>query len=555
MTNVPSTPDDHARERGQVIVIFAGGILLFVLLLAVVLDISWYWANTLRVQRAADAAALAGAVLLPGRVDTGTDYAYLRARNEATKNGYTGTGTMVSGLCVPQGSVCVTPVQDSRATVGGNPNQLNVTITAPVPTFFMRVIGISSITTSRSSKAEYALPVPMGSPQNYYGVGLLRDAIVTTTTTPGTSTPGDSGWRVATGAPSGGQWSSTSGGVTSAVNSNDNQYAYETTNNQSQQWRDFGLAIPNPTGTQTVAIAGIEVRLTDAHISAACATSVNRLSVDLSWNGGGQWSTAVLAPPPPATLPTSATSGDYTLGSAADTTAWGAHPWQRTALVNDFSDANFRVRLTAIKGCPTFGTQLRLDMLEVRVSYTVDTPPVTTTTTNIQNAGVRSPYGDILAPQNFWGAMQSQGAPNIQGDAYMTKYQSRSGLPANPAYGWDEYYNYGVEMPAGATDGEVWIFDPGFCDVTTTAGTGENWTVGGAERVRKPSAGERVLRHVRHEGDALQHDRRRVTALQLRQYVQATLVRGLRHLRRARRNHACRRLLGPGLALRRQLAR
>ena len=96
MTHAPSTPRDQTRERGQVIVIFAGGILLFVLLLAVVLDVSWYWANTLRVQRAADAAALAGAVLLPGRVDTGTDYAYLRARNEATKNGYTGTGTIDS---------------------------------------------------------------------------------------------------------------------------------------------------------------------------------------------------------------------------------------------------------------------------------------------------------------------------------------------------------------------------------------------------------------------------------------------------------------------------
>ncbi len=47
------------------IVIFAGGIVLFMLLLAVVVDVSWYWANTLRVQRAADAAALAGVVWLP----------------------------------------------------------------------------------------------------------------------------------------------------------------------------------------------------------------------------------------------------------------------------------------------------------------------------------------------------------------------------------------------------------------------------------------------------------------------------------------------------------
>jgi hypothetical protein len=76
--------------------------------------------------------------------------------------------------------------------------------------------------------------------------------------------------------------------------------------------------------------------------------------------------------------------------------------------------------------------------------------------------------------------MQSQGAPNIQGDAYMTRYQSRSGLPANSDYNWQQYYSYAVTMPPGSTGGEVWIFDPGFCDATTTRGTGEAWTVGGA---------------------------------------------------------------------------
>ena len=45
----------------------------------------------------------------------------------------------------------------------------------PVNTFFARVLGINSFAASRSSKAEYVLPVPMGSPENYYGVfGELR---------------------------------------------------------------------------------------------------------------------------------------------------------------------------------------------------------------------------------------------------------------------------------------------------------------------------------------------------------------------------------------------
>ena len=82
--------------------------------------------------------------------------------------------------------------------------------------------------------------------------------------------------------------------------------------------------------------------------------------------------------------------------------------------------------------------------------------------------------------------MQSQGAPNIQGDAFMTQYEIRTGTPngaGNPdgtndpdaIYDPANYYQYGVDMPAGATGGEVWIFDPGFCDTGTSLGLGENW--------------------------------------------------------------------------------
>jgi hypothetical protein len=136
----------------------------------------------------------------------------------------------------------------------------------------------------------------------------------------------------------------------------------------------------------------------------------------------------------------------------------------------------FMVRLTFAK--PTCGGSrlAKVDTLQVRVS---------------SNAGPRpvyDPTGALLAPQNFWGAMQSQGAPNIQGDAFMTKYQDRSPLTTNnvdPAQDPDSYfdpvnyYNYGIEMPPNSTGGQVWIFDPGFCAVATSQGTGESWTVGG----------------------------------------------------------------------------
>ena len=146
----------QAGSRGQVVVIFAGAVFVLFAMMALVIDLSWYWGNTLKVQRAADAAAMAGAVWLPGNVTQATT----SARTEATKNGYTNPG----GGCAA-GSVCVTPAQDTS-----DPQQLNVTVTTPVPTFFMRVLGIQSITATRTAKAVYIQKLPMGSPLNYYGV-------------------------------------------------------------------------------------------------------------------------------------------------------------------------------------------------------------------------------------------------------------------------------------------------------------------------------------------------------------------------------------------------
>ena len=157
------TPHRHRpRTRGQIVVIFALAIIAFVGLSAIVIDVSWFWSNSLRMQRAADAAALAGVVHLPGREDLAID----DARAEAKKNGYD------NGV----GGVSVTPVQDPT-----NNRRLKVTVSGDVGTFFARVIGINSFHTSRSSKAEYVLPVPMGSPENYYGIyGLVRHCDTTT---------------------------------------------------------------------------------------------------------------------------------------------------------------------------------------------------------------------------------------------------------------------------------------------------------------------------------------------------------------------------------------
>jgi Flp pilus assembly protein TadG len=439
-----------SQERGQTLVLFVIMAVVLIGSVAIVTDVSWLWVNQQRMQRAADAAALAGAIYLPGDPAT----AYATARAEAAKNGF---ANGVNG-------VVVTPVQDTK-----NKRRLNVTINGRVGTYFARIFCMEGgtcldrVAVSAIGRAEYVLPVPMGSPENYYGVGYFVDAVVNTTSA---LVSGDSGWDPTTQAVSGGAWSSAS-----SAYSNDNNYASESDNGQQQVWNTFGLltgstALPNDPSLE---IRGIEVRLTDTYLNGTGTATSCKLGVEVSWNAGGTWSTLQQS----GNLNTT-TSADYVVGSSTSTSGWGTRTWVR----NDFTDSNFRVRLTwtdGVSGCASTQS-VRLDLLEARVTYRYNQ---VTTTTTFEQVDVVAPNGTVLAPQNFWGAMQSQGAPMVQGDAYMAKWNPRtSGL--NPTYLPDDYYNYAVEIPAGATNGQVWVFDPGFCDGSTSRGTGENWTVGGS---------------------------------------------------------------------------
>src|SRR3972149_220180 len=64
---------------------------------------------------------------------------------------------------------------------------------------------LRSVDVSATGRAEYAMPVPMGSPQSYYGVGHLVDEVVTPTTT---RVSGQTNWLPVTSWLSG-QWVNT----------------------------------------------------------------------------------------------------------------------------------------------------------------------------------------------------------------------------------------------------------------------------------------------------------------------------------------------------------
>jgi hypothetical protein len=426
-------------------------------MVALVIDVAWYWSSSLRVQRAADAAALAGVVWLPGNPTT----AYTVALAEATKNGFTnGTGGTV-----------ITPIKDAS-----NDRRLNVTITAPVQTFFMRVFGITSIPATRSSKAEFVLPVPMGSPQNYYGVGFYEGLTGGASQTYGPRLPTSS---------------LTSGSFAQFTNrtnayTNNSQYATGTvgqgTAGQTQAYGTFGLSIP---GTNT--ISGIEV-----HVDAKATDPAGcKVAVELSKDNGTTWTSSnkmidLTGSDPASPWPLVGGSSDL---------------WGGTWTAADLADGKFLVRLRA------FDPELTSDAgnnvttaCNNTATVSVDALNVTvyTATAKVKtHLNVNDPIsGTPLTPQNIWGATFTSGGLRENGDRFDPMYlgNGTSGAKGDPNPDYDPNgVDYTVELSNGAMNGQVQLFDPMFCATGDNGhggsfGAGDHWTDHSPSQVTAPVA-------------------------------------------------------------------
>ncbi len=440
MRAVGGPPPRTVRPQGgQVLVVFALSIVLFVGMCAVVVDVAWYWAGMLRMQRAADAAALAGVVYLPANPAS----AVAAARAEAVKNGFTNGA----------GGVTVT----ASADVANN-RALRVSVRGPVPTFFMRAFGISAIAGTRNAKAEYVLPVPMGSPESYYGVfGTLRTPAGGTNVT--TTTTGVSGPLLATTAPSG-SWTTPLNAI-SATDA-DASATRNAVASPYQAWGGFGIA---PPGTGTLAVTGIEVWVRASAAAPGCI-----VDAALSWNGslvtGSGWTTAQAL-----TL-----SGGTTW--ATDSAGGPTATWGRTWTEAQLSNASFRVRLKYTgTGCAV-GTTVSVDAIWVAVRWT------RSTTVFVPDPSLAGPNDETLNPRGFWGTMLSQGAIDINGDAYLPNYETGT-TTTNPDYAPARYYDYAVYLPPGSANGQLHVFDPVFCgtDGGGQYGTGDRWFSSSASAV------------------------------------------------------------------------
>lgn len=134
-------------ERGAVAVVvavFASAV--FFGLGALSIDVSRWYLEAQRAQKAADAAALAGVTFMPQDLAQATT----AAQEMAGRNGFPDA----SSVTVKRGK---------------EPSQLDVTVSSRVQNAFGQLIGLPSTTVSRHSVADYTGPQPMASPCNTLG--------------------------------------------------------------------------------------------------------------------------------------------------------------------------------------------------------------------------------------------------------------------------------------------------------------------------------------------------------------------------------------------------
>ena len=143
----------HGRREDSGYIAVATAILTPVILglAAFTVDVGNWYVTADNVQRAADAAALAGVTYLPGNLAAAEHQAIVTA----AANGYTTGGVTV-----------VDP-----EPVSGNPNQLRVTITTTVDNTFGQLLGKPTETITRSAVSNFQAPLPLGSPCNEFGDG------------------------------------------------------------------------------------------------------------------------------------------------------------------------------------------------------------------------------------------------------------------------------------------------------------------------------------------------------------------------------------------------
>jgi hypothetical protein len=397
--------DLSAQQAGQIIVVFALMLTVLIGLVGIAIDVTYAWRNGLQVQRAADAAAMAGVVYLPGDVSNGE----AKAIAIAAVNGYT-TGV-------------------TAAPTSGDSRKMDVTITTKVPTFFIGILpfGINTWTISRTARAAYIMPVPMGSPLNYFGVGcLVRSGVTapacnsTGTGASGVTTSGTSG---GTSLGSLGAW----GAVITKGGNEENGDAYSPANNTIGTTWPVDVSnnvLYNPNGYYYTAVlpAGGDIQIFDPGV---CENKKNGSSY---YGTGDQW----------PVLPANPVSTYYrvlnTHGQPLNPLAWnttGGVDWNTTFVGQHGTDGG----PYGSGACDAFHNKwwtlasgLAAGTYEVQVSTTDPNSSATNTNVNAENMfAIMVPSGGAVYGYDKMAVYNNLSGNGVRQQFYLAKVDQQTG--------------------------------------------------------------------------------------------------------------------------------
>jgi hypothetical protein len=147
-------------EHGQIIVVFAGGLVLLLAITALVIDLGFVFTLRRQEQNAADPAAVAAARYIPNGV-AGRPAMWTAACFYASQNGFTPRRTDNSASCVsgqPTDGSDLTVFYPPSANAGGfagNSKYVEVVVTRPHDSFFAGVVGLPKVKVTSSAVAAW----------------------------------------------------------------------------------------------------------------------------------------------------------------------------------------------------------------------------------------------------------------------------------------------------------------------------------------------------------------------------------------------------------------
>ena len=164
----------YGRRRGQTLVIFALSLTVLIAIVGLSIDTIRIFDLYGRMERAAEAAALAGVIYMPNSYSVNLnqppgDNAICRALQETIKNGFgQPCGASLSGYCPAN----TASVEVAICPVANKPFDLRVTITESANVLFLSALNVGPVMLSASAQAEYLPPIPVGLDSTQSGANL-----------------------------------------------------------------------------------------------------------------------------------------------------------------------------------------------------------------------------------------------------------------------------------------------------------------------------------------------------------------------------------------------